>query len=170
MTLEETIAAIQPPDPAIIANIEQKLKRTMTDDAGLGCLRDLLLRYAGITSSTQPEIPRKSTIVCCADHGVAAMKVSAYPPETTVQMTANYLISRGAVANALANFANSYLIIADLGIAAPTEHLPGLLQRKIARGTANCAVGPAMTRETSPATHLIRLGFAEPPSPHRGRL
>ncbi len=157
MTLEETLAAIQPPDPVIIKNIEQKLRSTMTDDAGLGCLRGLLLRYAGITNSTQPEIPRKSTIVCCADHGVAAMKVSAYPPETTVQMTANYLISRGAVANALSNFANSYLIIADLGIAAPTEHLPGLLQRKIARGTANCAVGPAMTREQ--ALQAIQTGI-----------
>ena len=72
------------------------------------------------------------------------MKVSAYPPETTVQMTANYLVSHGAVANALSNFCGSDLQVVDMGIAAPTEDLPGLLQKKIARGTQNCAQGPAM--------------------------
>lgn len=146
MTIQETIAQIQPLSEPAIQSIQQQLHTAMTDAAGLGSLRELLLRYAGITGSALPQKPKKCTIVCCADHGVAEMKVSAYPPETTVQMTANYLISRGAVANALSDFAGSDLLVADLGIAAPTEHLPGLLQRKIAFGTANCAKGPAMTR------------------------
>ena len=85
------------------------------------------------------------------------MKVSAYPPSTTVQMTTNYLISRGAVANALSNFAGSDLLVADLGIAAPMEHLPGLLQKKIAFGTKNCAEGAAMTR--AQAIEAIEIGI-----------
>ena len=62
-------------------------------------------------------------------------------------MTANYLVSRGAVANALSNFAESELLVADLGIAASTDNLPGLINRKIAYGTKDFVKGPAMTRE-----------------------
>ena len=145
--LEKTIAQIAPPDTKATDAIRRQLETAMHNAAGLGDLEKLLTDYAAILGSTALEKPKKCTIVCCADHGVAAMKVSAYPPETTVQMTANYLISRGAVANALSNFAESELLVVDLGIAAPTGHLPGLIQRKIALGTKNCATGPAMTRE-----------------------
>ena len=145
--LEETIAHIQPPDETASAAVAGQLETSTGEDIGLGALKTLLMKYAAITQTAAPPHPKKCTIICCADHGVAAMKVSAYPPSTTVQMTANYLISRGAVANALSNFAGSELVVADLGIAAPTDHLPGLLPRKIAFGTKNCAVGPAMTRE-----------------------
>ena len=145
--LQETLAAIQPRSQQHAAAFRERLDAAMTQPAGLGILQDMLAAYAGITGSDAPAIPARQTIICCADHGVAAMKVSAYPPETTVQMTANYLISRGAVANALSNFCGSSLEVADLGIAAPTDDLPGLLQKKIAPGTKNCAVGPAMTRE-----------------------
>ena len=155
--LEQTIANIAPPDTEAAEKIRAQLAAAMHNPSELGDLTTLLTDYAAITGSTTPEKPKKCTIVCCADHGVAAMKVSAYPPETTVQMTANYLISRGAVANALSNFAESELLVADLGIAAPTGHLPGLIQRKIALGTKNCAVGPAMTQEQ--ALQAIHTGI-----------
>ena len=129
--LQETLAAIQPRSQQHAAAFRERLDAAMTQPAGLGILQDMLAAYAGITGSDAPAIPARQTIICCADHGVAAMKVSAYPPETTVQMTANYLISRGAVANALSNFCGSSLEVADLGIAAPTDDLPGLLQKKL---------------------------------------
>lgn len=146
--LNETIKNIRPLDKTAVNKIKACLAEKMTNDAGLGALRDILTSYAGITgSAAAPTAPKKCTIVCCADHGVAAMKVSAYPPETTVHMTENYLISRGAVANALANFSGSDLHVVDMGIAASVDNLPGLIKRKIALGTNNCADGPAMTRE-----------------------
>lgn len=144
--LDETISKIEPPDEAAIASIESELRQSIGDETGLGELETMLIKYAAIMKSSAPEVPKKCTIICCADHGVAAENVSAYPPSTTVEMTANYLVSRGAVANALSNFADSELLVADLGIAAPTEHLPGLINRKIAHGTNDCAKGPAMTR------------------------
>ena len=143
--LEETIARIQPTDAAAARTIQERLSSSPAAN-GLGKLQELLLRYAKITGMQEPVIPKKCTILCCADHGVAAMGVSAYPPETTVQMTANYLISRGAAANALSNFVASDMIVVDMGIAAPTENIPGLVNCRIANGTANFANGPAMTR------------------------
>ncbi|MBQ9376847.1 MAG: nicotinate-nucleotide--dimethylbenzimidazole phosphoribosyltransferase [Schwartzia sp.] len=146
--LEETIAKIQPPDEAASHAVRAHLAETMGGAEPLGALGELLERYAAITGETESSAaPQKCVIVCCADHGVAEMKVSAYPPSTTVQMTANYLISRGATANALANFAGAELLVVDLGIAADTDWIPGLVDRRIARGTKNCAKGPAMTGE-----------------------
>ncbi|MGP1586331.1 MAG: nicotinate-nucleotide--dimethylbenzimidazole phosphoribosyltransferase [Schwartzia sp. (in: firmicutes)] len=156
-SLKETIARIEPPDAAIGEEAAATLRTAAGKDLGLGALTALLACYAAATRSVVPPFPKKETIICCADHGVAAMKVSAYPPSTTVQMTTNYLISRGAVANALSNFAGSDLLVADLGIAAPMDHLPGLLQKKIALGTKNCAEGPAMTR--AQAIEAIEIGI-----------
>ena len=85
--LEKTIAQIAPPDTKATDAIRRQLETAMHNAAGLGDLEKLLTDYAAILGSTALEKPKKCTIVCCADHGVATMKVSAYPPETTVQMT-----------------------------------------------------------------------------------
>ena len=145
--LEETIARIAPLEQNASAAVEHRLTELFPRNEELGVLRNLLLQYVGITGQLHPEPPQRCAIICCADHGVAAMKVSAYPPETTLQMTANYLISRGGTANALSNFSGADLLVVDLGIAADTSDIPELLQRRIASGTQNCALGPAMTRD-----------------------
>lgn len=144
--LEETIARIPPLDEGAMKAVREKLSAHPVTE-GLGRLPSALVHYAGITGKSTPEMPRKCTIICCADHGIAAMHTSAYPVETTVQMTANYLISRGAAANAFANFASSDLLVVNMGIAGDTENIPGLVNRPIAPGTENFTLGPAMTRE-----------------------
>ena len=96
------------------------------------------------------------TIICCADHGVAEENVSAYPKETTMQMVNNYILSRGAAANAFANFIDSELIVVDVGVDADVNHLPNIVNRKIARGTQNITKGAAMTLEQ--AMKSINIG------------
>ena len=88
---------------------------------------------------------KKCTFIFCADHGVAKMNVSAYPQTTTAGMVKNYLVDKGAAANAFANFANSDLVIVDVGVDAEISKLPGLINKKIARGTNNITEGAAMT-------------------------
>ena len=72
-------------------------------------------------------------------------------------MTKNYLVSKGAVANCMSNFCGSDMIVVDMGIKAPVDDIPGLIDRKIAHGTQNCAKGPAMTREQ--AIRAIETGI-----------
>ena len=146
--LEQTIATIEPANWEIPQAAAKRINQVMEDDdLSLGGLRDLLLRYLSITGKRHPQSPEKCTIICCADHGVAAEGVSAYPPETTLQMTRNYLISQGAAANAFAKYCDSELLVVDLGIAADASDIPGLIDCHIADGTANIAEGPAMTRK-----------------------
>ena len=78
---------------------------------------------------------KKCTFIFCADHGVAKENVSAYPQTTTADMVRNYLVEDGAAANAFAKFAYSELYVVDVGVDADIADLPGLVDRKISRGT-----------------------------------
>ena len=161
--VHDTIRAIEPPDDKAGENMQCALQEKLPRSVGLGALAALLDRYMCATKSTWEHLekPKKCTLICCADHGVAEMQVSAYPPETTAQMTANYLFAKGAVANALANFARSDLHVADLGIKAPLPPLPSLIDRKIAHGTKNSAKGAAMTREEALRSLAVGIRLAE---------
>lgn len=99
---------------------------------------------------------KKCTFIFCADHGVADMNVSAYPKTVTVDMVKNYLLEEGGAANAFAKFARSELAIVDVGVDADLSDLPGLVDRKIARGTKNIAEGSAMTK--AQARKSIKIG------------
>lgn len=104
---------------------------------------------------------KKCTFIFCADHGVAKMNVSAYPQKTTADMVKNYLVYKGAAANAFAKFADSELVVVDVGVDADIADLPELVDRKIARGTKNIAEGPAMTRMQARKSIKIGRDLAE---------
>jgi nicotinate-nucleotide--dimethylbenzimidazole phosphoribosyltransferase len=72
-------------------------------------------------------------------------------------MTANYLIAKGASANAFANYCGADMVVADMGVAGDLSHVPGLWQRKIAYGTQDFTQGPAMSREQ--AIQAIETGI-----------
>ena len=154
--LERTISEITTP----VTDLSDEFNRSMTSQSNMdfGRLNDVLLRYINITGERHPAPPQTSVVISCADHGVAAESVSAYPPETTLNMMCNYLIARGGAANAAANYANANLIVADLGVNTEHTDIPGLLHHSIARGTANMTKGPAMTRVQ--AIQSIETGIA----------
>ena len=154
--LERTISEITTP----VTDLSDEFNRSMTSQSNMdfGRLNDVLLRYINITGERHPAPPQTSVVISCADHGVAAESVSAYPPETTLNMMCNYLIARGGAANAAANYANANLIVADLGVNTEHTDIPGLLHHSIAHGTANMTKGPAMTR--AQAIQSIETGIA----------
>ncbi|WP_315452331.1 nicotinate-nucleotide--dimethylbenzimidazole phosphoribosyltransferase [uncultured Selenomonas sp.] len=154
--LERTISKITIPATDLSAEVDRAM--TAQDDVDFGRLNDVLLRYISIMGERHPAPPQTSVVISCADHGVAAESVSAYPPETTLNMMCNYLIARGGAANAAANYANANLIVADLGVNTEHTDIHGLLHHSIARGTANMTKGPAMTR--AQAIQSIETGIA----------
>ena len=154
--LERTISKITIPVTDLSAEVDRAM--TAQNDVDFGRLNDVLLRYISIMGERHPAPPQTSVVISCADHGVAAESVSAYPPETTLNMMCNYLIARGGAANAAANYANANLIVADLGVNTEHTDIHGLLHHSIARGTANMTKGPAMTR--AQAIQSIETGIA----------
>ncbi len=145
--LQETLTKIMMPDIAIKEQVQARLKNLLQSTGSLGRLETMVEQYAGITGETNPALPKTCMVVASADHGVAKRVVSAYPIETTIHMTANYLISKGASANAFANFCGADMVVVDMGVAGDLSHVPGLWHRKIAYGTQDFTQGPAMTRE-----------------------
>jgi nicotinate-nucleotide--dimethylbenzimidazole phosphoribosyltransferase len=129
----------------------------LTKPAGsLGQLEDLAVQLAAITGSARPSTARKAIIVMAGDHGVTREGVSAYPAEVTPQMVLNFLRG-GAAINVLARQAGARVTIVDVGVAVPFDPLPGLVQRKVACGTASMLAGPALTR--AQAEQAIQVGM-----------
>src|SRR6266498_3430720 len=155
MKLEEIIKEIKPLDEAAMRSARARQDRLTKPPGSLGRLEELSIQLAGIKADPFPSVKRKAIFVMAADHGVALEGVSAYPSDVTAQMVLNFLRG-GAAINVLARQAEARVTIVDIGVAADFEPMPGLIRRKIMRGTRNLAQGPAMTREE--AEQALQVG------------
>jgi len=157
-TLEETLQRICLFDSALADRVQHRLNTLTKPRGSLGRLEELALRCALITGSERPSLYQKVLFVCCADHGVSAEGVSAYPRAVTAQMVYNFLRG-GAAISVLARQLGITVRVVDLGVDHDfAPELPGLLQHKIGRGTANIARGPAMPRNE--AVYAVETGIA----------
>ena len=144
--LQETCDAIH----SRSKEIEQHIIKNWNDASDIkqyGRLVNMVAQYGAATNQKNVTIPKPCMIIASADHGVADMGVSAYPKETTVGMTQNYLIPKGAGANSLANYCGATMEVIDMGIDADMSWVPGLRSHKLGMGTKNFVEEPAMTRE-----------------------
>jgi nicotinate-nucleotide--dimethylbenzimidazole phosphoribosyltransferase len=125
----------------------ERLDRMTKPPGSLGVLEDVAAQLAGIAGSCPPPLPAPATVaVFAGDHGVHAQGVTPWPQEVTGQMVANFLAG-GAVVNAFAAELCAEVVVVDVGVAAHLDPAPGLYDRKVRRGTADLAEGPAMTLE-----------------------
>ena len=155
--LNETIARIAPLD-AMATRAARARQEQLTKPAGsLGRLEALSIQIAGITGQARPQLHQPAVIVMAADHGVTRQGVSAYPAEVTPQMVLNFL-GGGAAINVLARHVGARVVVVDMGVASPIAAHPDLLDRKIAPGTRDVTVEPAMTREQ--AQTALETGIA----------
>ena len=144
--LTETIQNIKPLDNNSMS-LARARQETLTKPAGsLGRLEELSVQLAGIQGRPLPQIKKKSIIVMVADHGVVAEGTSAYPQEVTAQMVLNF-VHGGAGINVLSRQIGAGVLVVDIGVAADTAAFPGVIQKKVAPGTQNMCLGPAMTLE-----------------------
>ncbi|GCF10119.1 nicotinate-nucleotide--dimethylbenzimidazole phosphoribosyltransferase [Dictyobacter arantiisoli] len=151
----DIFARITPLDTAYEKLAQERQLQLTKPTGSLGRLEDIAIQMAGITRNVCPVIKHKAVVVMAADHGITAEGVSAYPSDVTAQMVQNFLVG-GAAINALARQANAEVAIVDIGVATDIEH-PDLISRKVRRGTANMAHGPAMSREE--ALQAITIGI-----------
>ena len=145
-TLTQLIAAIPQPDAAAMRAAQERQDVLTKPQGSLGRLERLSIQLAGIMGTPRPRITHKVITVMAGDHGVVAEGVSAYPQEVTPQMVYNFLRG-GAAINVLARHVGARVVVVDMGVAADLEPHPDLVDKKVAKGTANIARGPAMTRE-----------------------
>jgi nicotinate-nucleotide--dimethylbenzimidazole phosphoribosyltransferase len=121
------------------------------------------LRLAQITEQPQPDLQQPQLLLFAADHGVAAsaaayVSATAEPNPSTTEQVLHILQGRCAAAQLLASQGFA-LTLVDAGLAddlpdiAPQEvpaHWPAsvqLVKRKIAHGSRNVCLAPAMSEE-----------------------
>lgn len=157
--LQATIARIRPQDVLWRARAKDRLDQLIMPHWALGRLMDLAVDLAGISRSLTPPVARPTIVTMAGDHGVAAEGVSKYPQEVTPQMIFGFVGGMAGI-NALANVAGARIVVVDMGVAADLSGLVRdgkILDKKIALGTGNIAVGPAMTRDQ--AVRAVEAGI-----------
>jgi nicotinate-nucleotide--dimethylbenzimidazole phosphoribosyltransferase len=157
--LERTVQRIEPQDATCRAAAHARLEQLTMPYWALGRLMDLAEDLAGMTRSLRPPLGRKVVVTMAGDHGVVAAGVSKYPQEVTPQMVYNFA-NGGAGINALARLAGARVVVVDLGVAADLSELAAknlIVSKRVGPGTANIAVGPAMSREQ--AVRSIEAGI-----------
>ena len=112
----------------------------------LGRLETLATQLGLIQGTTHIRIADPAILVFAGDHGVVAEGVSAYPQDVTWQMVENFL-GDGAAINVFARQNGCALHVVDAGVNHDFGVRPGLLDRKLAKGTRNFATEPAMSRQ-----------------------
>jgi len=144
--LEKTIAAIKTPNKRWEETAQLHLDNLTKPPGSLGRIEEFARRLITIAGGV-PSLPlKKAVFVFAGDHGVAAEEVSAYPKEVTAQMVLNFLRG-GAGINVLARHVGAEVIVVDIGVDHDFGDLPGMVNKKVLRGTANFSKGPAMTKE-----------------------
>ena len=144
-SLPASIPPIEPiDDTALAKRLQQRLDALTKPLGSLGRIEALALQLGLIQRSERPRLHDPQILVFAADHGVAAQGVSAYPSDVTWQMVENFLAG-GAAISVLAAQHRIALSVVDAGVRHTFAPRPGLIDRKIAEGTADSSLGPAMT-------------------------
>ncbi|MDP5084235.1 MAG: nicotinate-nucleotide--dimethylbenzimidazole phosphoribosyltransferase [Yoonia sp.] len=130
-TFRDTLAKAAGPDALAIAGAQDRNGQLTKPPGALGRLEDLAIWYAGWRGDAKPQINAPQVIIFAGNHGVCAQGVSAFPPEVTAQMVANFEHG-GAAINQLSKAFGAKMDVYALALDTPT---------------ADFTVAPAMTEE-----------------------
>ena len=142
--LSNTVEMIKPLDEGAMAEARARQDILTKPPGSLGRLEELSIQLAGIQAKPVPQIRHKAIITMAGDHGIVAEGVGNWPQEVTAQMVHNFLRG-GAGINVIARHVGARIVVVDMGVAGELEPDPQLLSRKVAPGTRNMSLGPAMT-------------------------
>jgi nicotinate-nucleotide--dimethylbenzimidazole phosphoribosyltransferase len=140
------VAAEQPlvagPDRAAATAARDRLDELVKPTGSLGALEPLIERWAAVTGEPPPRSIRAGVIVCAADHGHVVRGTSLFDSAVSAQVAA--AAARGETAvGVLAQRGGHELRVVDVGLVGPTPL--GVRDAKIADGSADMTVGPALT-------------------------
>ncbi len=133
-------------DSTLAQRLQARIDSKTKPLGSLGQLEALMLRLGLILGSETPCLEAPQLMVFAGDHGLAARGVSAYPSDVTWQMVENFLAG-GAAVSVLARQHGLALSVVDAGVRHDFAPRPGLIQAKVAPGTADALEQPAMSAD-----------------------
>jgi nicotinate-nucleotide--dimethylbenzimidazole phosphoribosyltransferase len=142
---DDAVTRVRPVDAAAAAKAQAHQNQLTKPPGSLGRLEAAGAQLAAIARFSPPPVPDPAVVaVFAGDHGVLAQGVSPWPAEVTAQMVANFCAG-GAAVNVLAAHVGAEVVVVDVGVAADVADAPGLLRRKVRRGTADLSTVVAMS-------------------------
>jgi nicotinate-nucleotide--dimethylbenzimidazole phosphoribosyltransferase len=128
---------------------------TLTKPPGsLGRLEEAVAWLGTWQGRNPPTLERVEILIFAGNHGVTAQGVSAFPPDVTAQMVANFA-NGGAAINQLARLAGAELRVVALSLETPTADFttsPAMTEAEFLEAVA------AGYEDVSPEADLIVLG------------
>ncbi|MDD5475266.1 MAG: nicotinate-nucleotide--dimethylbenzimidazole phosphoribosyltransferase [Syntrophales bacterium] len=143
-------------DCSLAPELQRKIDKKTKPVGSLGKLEEIAMRVGLIQQTLEPSILAPHIMVFAGDHGAARHGISAYPQEVTWQMVENILVG-GAAINVFCRHLGIGLSVVDAGVNHHFTANPGLIDAKIAPGTASYISQPAMSA-TERDTALSRGG------------
>ncbi|MDO4619001.1 MAG: nicotinate-nucleotide--dimethylbenzimidazole phosphoribosyltransferase [Lachnospiraceae bacterium] len=143
--LKQLLNRIPQADGAAVREACKRQAMLAKPPGSLGSLEEIAVRLAGITGSVCSRIGHPHIMVFAADHGVTEEGVSSAPQSVTLQQCLNMGRHKTGM-SALAGYFHDEVTVVDVGIAADGPW-PGIVDRKIRKGSRNLYREPALTRE-----------------------
>lgn len=157
--LAAVIYSVTPTEPTMETAAWARLDSLTKPPRSLGRLEVIAAQVARIQGTERPSVDMKRVLLMAGDHGVVAEGVSPYPQDVTWQMVANFSAG-GAAINQIARSVGATVEVFDIGVARDLVDFPGIRHTNVAHGTANMALGPAMTREECARAVLVGIEAA----------
>ena len=143
-------------NPLLERALREKLLRRTEVAGSLGELEPLALRLGLMLGTLKPRLHQPQLVVFAADHGLAVDGLAGPGQRTTQEQVQQLLAGRWPMA-VYARTQDIGLSVVDCGLAADVAAHDRLLMRKIAHGTRNTRVGPAMSLDQAHAA--MRAGM-----------
>ena len=143
-------------NPLLERALRDKLQRRAETVGSLGELEPLAVRIGLIQNTLRPRFRQPQLVLFAGDHGLAVEGLPTPPGQGTAERTWQALTGQLPVA-VFARIQGLTLSVVDGGVAERLAPHERLLMRKIAHGTRNARVGPAMSIDQAQAA--IRAGM-----------
>ena len=135
-----------PIDRSLQGAIQEKIDNLNKPKGSLGRLEELAMQVCLIQQTLEPAMAHPCHLLLGGDHGIEREGVSVSPREVTWQQIINFTRGGGGV-NMFCRQHGFKLRIVDVGVDYDFSDVPGIIDRKIARGTKNFLYEPAMSEE-----------------------